>query len=249
MGIELTVAAISAAVALICAIFSSIATRRQSILSAELARQSTKIAREAERHDVMSRFRDPLLWAAFDLQSRLYNIVAQHFLRRCRDSKVAREREYAKTSTLFVFCDYLGWVEILRRRIRFLDLGSREDNRELIRLLSEIARVFNTGHYRDLRYRVWRSEQRAIGEIMIDTRGDADSCLGYVEFCRQLETDPEFIKWTKGLSEDIEAMAGHPRLIALQSSLIDLINFLDPDAERIPADQRSRLAARVDEIP
>ncbi|MEU8754249.1 hypothetical protein AB0C88_27615 [Streptomyces chartreusis] len=248
MGIELTVAAISAAVALISAIFSSMATRRQSILSEELARQSTKIAREAERHDVLSRFRDPLLWAAFDLQSRLYNIVAQHFLRRCRNFKVAREWEYVKTSTLFVFCDYLGWVEILRRRIQFLDLGSREDNRELIRLLWEIARVFNTG-YGDRRYRVWRSEQRAIGEIMIDSRGDADSCLGYVEFCRHIETNPEFIKWTKVLSGDIEAMAGHRRLIALQSSLIDLINFLDPDAERIPANQRSRLAARVDEIP
>ncbi|MGW0749490.1 hypothetical protein [Streptomyces sp. NPDC002587] len=241
MSIELTVAAISAAVALISAIFSSIATRRQSILSAELARQSTKIAREAERNDVMSRFRDPLLWAAFDLQSRLYNIVVQHFLRRAKESKVVREREYANTSTLFVICDYLGWVEILRRRIRFLDLGNREDNRELIRLLSEVARVFSTGYYRDRRYRVWRGEQRAIGEIMIDSRENADSCLGYAEFCRQLEVNPEFIKWTKGLSEDIEAMEGRPRLIALQSSLIDLINFLDPHAERIPADHRSRL--------
>ncbi|MFJ9821000.1 hypothetical protein ACIRU3_38215 [Streptomyces sp. NPDC101151] len=245
MSIQLTIAAISAVVALVSIVLSSRAARQQSILSAELERQSAELAREAKRHDIMSRFRDPLLWSAFDLQSRVYNIETQHFLRSYGISPVAREREYARHNTLFVICEYLGWVEIIRRRIRFLDLGSREDNRKLISLLTEISEIFSTSVYQDRRFRVLRGEQRALGELAISNIGHAESCLGYAEFCKRLEIDSEFTKWTQGLARDIETLIGSSelprRLVDLQGALINLINFLDPHAERIPETQRSRL--------
>jgi hypothetical protein len=253
MSIQLTVATISAVAALVSIVLSSRAARQQSILSAELERQSAELAREEKRHDIMSRFRDPLLWSAFDLQSRIYNNETQHFLRCYGGSQVAREREYARYNTLFVICEYLGWVEIIRRRIRFLDLGNRVDNRKLISLLTEISEILNTSVYLDRRFRVLRGEQRALGELMISVDGDAEACLGYAEFCKRLEVDPEFAKWTQGLTQDIEMLIGSSgslqRVIDLQCALINLINFLDPQAERIPETRRSRLRSSPKETP
>ncbi|WP_190013787.1 hypothetical protein [Streptomyces lucensis] len=245
MSIQLTVSAISAVVALVSIVLSSRAARMQTLLSAELERQSAELAREAKRHDIMSRFRDPLLWSAFDLQSRLYNIMTQHFLQTYGASEVAREREYARRSTLFVICEYLGWVEIIRRRIRFLDLGNRQDNRKLISLLTEISEALSTSTYSDRRFRVLRGEQRALGELMINRGGHAESCLGYAEFCNRLEVDPGFTKWTQGLTADIETLIQSldslQRITDLQCGLMNLVNFLDPHAERIPETRRSLL--------
>lgn len=65
---------------------------------------------------MMSQVRDPLLWAAFDLQSRIFNIVDQFFLRAYFLHGSEEERAYAKRSTVFVFAQYLAWMEIVRRR-------------------------------------------------------------------------------------------------------------------------------------
>ncbi|MBX9399152.1 hypothetical protein K4749_37670 [Streptomyces sp. TRM72054] len=253
MSIQLTVAVISAVVALVSIVLSSRAARMQTILSAELERQSAELAREKKRHDIMSRFRDPLLWSAFDLQSRLYNIVTRNFLQTYGASKEAREREYARRSTLFVICEYLGWVEIIRRRIRFLDLGNRQDNRRLISLLAEISETLSTSAYLDRRFRVLRGEQRALGELMISRGGHAESCLGYAEFCNRLEVDTGFAKWTQGLTQDIETLIESPdllqRITDLQCGLINLVNFLDPYAERIPETQRSLLRSSSKDAP
>ncbi|MEU8570460.1 hypothetical protein AB0C51_19285 [Streptomyces pathocidini] len=245
MNVEVVVVALSAVVALGSAALTSRATRQQTVLTAELDRQTAERARAVERQDVMGRFRDPLLWAAFDLQSRLFNIVRQGFLHYRRVGGTARERQYALRSTLFVLAEYLGWVEILRRRIQFLDLGSRQDNQKLVELLAKIGTALSTDLYSDRYFRVWRSEQRAIGEIMINGGGEADSCIGYAEFCRRLEADQEFAVWLSDLTEDVEALAErakpHPRLVELQNALMDLIDFLDPEIERFPDRHRHRL--------
>lgn len=193
MNTELVVASVSGGVALLSALISVRASRRQVLLSAEL-----------DRRDVMSRRRDPLLWAAFDLQSRLHNIVERGFLPFCYEGETGRDREYARRSTLHVLGEYLGQVEILRRRIQFLDLGKRRHNRAVVERLTAIATVLNEdGGYGDRHFRIFRSDQRALGEIMI--KEDGESCLGYAEFCRRLEDDPEFAAWFQPLLESLAA--------------------------------------------
>ena len=39
------------------------------------------------------------------------------------------DKEYARENTLFVLAEYLGWAEILRREVRFLDVGGRSTTR------------------------------------------------------------------------------------------------------------------------
>ncbi|MEU6303525.1 hypothetical protein [Streptomyces chartreusis] len=124
MKTELIVASLSGVAALASVAYSAQANRKNSLLQDELTRQQAEHDRIRERQDVMSRFRDPLLWAAFDLQPRLFNIIGQGFLRVYFSEP--QDRRYAVCSTLHVLAEYLGWVEILRRRISFLDLGNQE---------------------------------------------------------------------------------------------------------------------------
>jgi hypothetical protein len=84
MSVELAVSTISAILALagaaITALLSARAARERLVLQAEIERQDAIRHKQEERQDLMHRIRDPLLWAAFDLQSRIYNIVCQNFL-------------------------------------------------------------------------------------------------------------------------------------------------------------------------
>lgn len=234
MSTELIVACLSGAVALGSAWFTARSGRRQALLAYELESRTAQ-------QDLMGRHRDPLLWAAYDLQSRLYNIVDRGFLRVYFRDGSHRERAYARRSTLHVLGEYLGRVEILRRGVQFLDLGDSTLNRRIVGHFTAISNVLNNdgggnARFLDGHFVVFRSDQRAIGELMLT--GDGTSCLGYVEFCRRLDDDPEFAEWFGPLSDSIEAVARAEklpyRLIALQHALMDLIDLLDPSAERFP---------------
>lgn len=244
MNTELVVASVSGAVALSSIVLSARFTRRQALLSAHLDQQTAEQERTAELQDAMSHRRDPLLWAAFDLQSRLYNIVRGPFLKVYYASGSDRERTYARRSTMHVVAEYLGQVELLRRRIQFLDLGNVEGNRTIVRHLMAIGNILNSDGFPDRNLRIFRSDQRAIGELMITA--DGERCLGYAEFCQRLNENADFAAWLEPLSESVEALTmgepQHPRVIRLQIALMDLIDFLDPSAERFPDHRRSRLS-------
>jgi hypothetical protein len=243
MKTELLVAILSGTAALVSAAYSAQANRKNSLLANDLERQKVEHHRLLERQDAMSRFRDPLLWAAFDFQSRLFNIINGHFLRVYFTEP--HDRQYAIRSTLHVLAEYLGWVEILRRRIFFLDLGNKESNRQIVALLTRIGSVLNTDAYPDRHFQLFRSDQRAIGELVI--RDGKDDCIGYAEFCERLESDPEFANWFVRLSNSIAELAVIPgrnsRLVDLQVALMDLIDFLDPEQERFPQKRRFRTTA------
>ncbi|WP_164419386.1 hypothetical protein [Streptomyces salinarius] len=240
MSTELVVASISAAVALVSVAISARASRRQALLAAELERRAAAHARDVARQDVMSRVRDPLLWAAYDLQSRIYNIARSQFgfLTLYYREGTPQEREYARRNTLYVIAEYFYWVEILRQRVQFLDLGNREDNRKVVDLLHEVSNRFSADRNRGAGFRLFRGEQRAIGGLMASQTGDDQGCMGYAEFCRRLDADQEFGAWFASLDESIQELGNEfyvePRLLEIQHTLIKLIKFLDHEGERFP---------------
>jgi hypothetical protein len=250
MDVELTVSLISAAAALASVVLTALLGARTAEgrleLQAEIEEQRAVRAKQEDRLDLMNRVRLPLLWAAFDLQSRIYNIEAQAFLPVYLVDGTAEQRGYAQRNTLFLFAQYLAWVEIIRRGVYFLDLGSKQENRELVNQFSEIGGILNSDGFPDLLFCVFRGDQRAIGEIMLEASTDGElHCIGYANFCARLDTDPSFAQWFKRLSEDIEELAGsdqwNPRLVTLQNSLVDLINLLDPESIRFPDRHRKKL--------
>jgi hypothetical protein len=254
MNAEVVVAIVSAGVSLASAVvaglmttWSAQRTRRYERLIEAQQKAQTK-AEQAEA--ILSRYREPLLAAAHNLQARLYNIVDQSFLAaylHCGDSDLEC---YARDYTVYVLAEYLCWAEIIRRDLRFLDLGKEERNRDLVRLLEATQRAISSEKSpRPLR--LFRGEQRAIGELMMTPTGDAGSTqyesLGYVQFCAQLDDNPAFAKWFHRLRSDVDRVATaeraeQSRLISLQNRLIDLIQFLDPQKQRLPAKYRDQLS-------
>jgi hypothetical protein len=65
--------------------------------------------------------------------------------------------------------------------------------------------------------------------------------MGYASFVAK-QDDAEFAKWFQRLGGAIQDLPGQrpERLVAVQNALIDLIDLLDPDHERI-VDHRGRL--------
>ncbi|GAA3855588.1 hypothetical protein [Streptomyces sedi] len=207
--------------------------------------------RGAEERSLMATYGMSLAWAAYDLQSRFFNILRGHqidqepgtsngfveaFLRRGSE----RERAYVRRSTVFVIAEYLGWVEILRRDVRFLDLGPSRTNREVMTRIFAVDKAFNRTKDSDA-FRLFRGHQRAIGELMIHPEGGPGErrCLGYAEFSARLDDDAEFRRWFDGLLADVDGLVGGTgpaveRLTAIQHALVELIELLDPKAQRLP---------------
>ena len=71
MSVEIWVSVISAVVALSSIVISSLAARSTMRLEAELEERRRLATKEEVLEQVMNRYREPLLRAAFDLQSRL----------------------------------------------------------------------------------------------------------------------------------------------------------------------------------
>jgi hypothetical protein len=250
MQTEIVVAIIAAVVSAASAILSVVAGIRIANLEHLLTMQREEHARKVRLEDVMGRYREPVLRSAVDLQSRLYNIAEKRFLPRYF-AGAESERTYATTSTLYVIAEYLGWVEILRRDVQYLDLGDTRANQRLTEILERITEWFLTDTLDDA-FRLFRGEQRAIGEVMLVVRRADDparfECLGYAAFTRRLR-DEEFARWFTRLTDDVERLAtcedgNERRLVELQHALIDLIDFFDPDHARVPESRRRKIPPR-----
>jgi hypothetical protein len=139
MNAAIIAALIAAIAALITSIVSLIGQRRTTALQHRLDMQRDADNRAAQLQELMTKYRQPLLQAATDLQSRLYNIVRGHLLQVYGRASVD-EKAYTIESTLFVFGHYFAWVEALRREVQFLDMGGDEPNRR-VRIVSKRSRA------------------------------------------------------------------------------------------------------------
>jgi hypothetical protein len=188
--------------------------------------------REAE--EMLTRYREPLLGAAFELQSRLYNIVRQNFLRKYLLNGTEPQRAYATTHTLYLIGQYLAWTEILRRRIQYLNFGEVAETREVSRLQEEVRAAFASDEP-DLKtpLMLFRGEQRVVGELMTTSEDGELACVGYAAFRK---AGSELWEWLERLESDLAAVAEapNPRLRLLQNRLVDLIERLDKDRQRFP---------------
>ncbi len=229
--------------ALIAGGLSFLGVRHSQRAKDRLAAESRRI--EAEH--LIRKYRDPLVRAAFDLQSRLYNIVTHDFLGTYYVHGTEAERHYARENTLYVIGEFFGWVEILRREIQFLDLNDIARNRALATQLDLISQTF-LSFRDDPTLRVFRGEQRAIGESMTSTLGSGGrECIGFAAFTTKRD-DPAFSRWFAKLGDDVDRMATEPgqhieRARDIQWVLIDLIDFLDPDHQYFPDNRRQKLPA------
>jgi hypothetical protein len=244
---ELIVAAVSAVLSLGAGLIGARANKRAKQLDFELERQRKQEDAAEVAQRILHMYRDPLLDAAQNLQSRSFNIVANGYLASFLHCGVPEEERYAREYTVFAIAEYLTWVEIVRREVRFLDLGDEGKNRELMALLMKTQLTIQSDKLRGP-FRIFRGHQRAIAEVMMvptgATEGPRSECLGYASFRDRLDEDPDFRGWFDRLLADVDKLVirdQDDRVIQLQHDLVDLLDHLDPKMLRIPQNFRQRL--------
>src|SRR4051812_30938658 len=173
-----------ATVSLVIAGLSAVVSVASLGYTTHVARRDSALQRRVEREALAFRYREPLLRAAYELAARCYNIGAQGFLQTYLVKGSANEREYAMESTLFTVAQYFAWVEIVRRTVQYLDPTDPRREAELVELMDEVRNRFSTDHIDERVGRLFRAQQRALGEMLMqrDEHGDQWTCMGYAEF-------------------------------------------------------------------
>jgi hypothetical protein len=241
---------------------SSVISILGAVISAAAALVAVVLNRRAAIHDrrlaadeVASRYRVPLLHAAFNLQSRLYNIGGQDFLGIFLTNGSQSEAEYARFNTVYLIAQYLCWAEILRREAQLVAPLHRVRERDIMVAIEKIRfEMADSLSNPDPVLRIFRGDQRAIGEVMLTTTNEpADrigprwDCIGYATFVQSLVGGQgPLSRWIQPLINDVEQLAAsyrahQARLIAVQHSLVELIDLIDPDGIRIPTGERKRI--------
>jgi hypothetical protein len=187
------------------------------------------------RHDarkVLDTYRVPLVAAAYELQARLYNILALSFVDRYLKNDTEGKHDAAIHSTLYVFAQFFGCRELIRGEIQYLRFSRHQRTRRLAQLLRDIGEEFLANSYGP-QFMLWRVEQRGLGERMITCVNGRMTCLGYAAFLERCDTMDE---WLKPLEHDLENLddGGRRRLTKVQHLLLELVRELDDKGRQYP---------------
>jgi hypothetical protein len=153
---------------------------------------------------VYRKYRDPIVLAGVEFESRLSQICDSYppdYLQsevldavpdelKANSSDDPYYKRYRLLSTVYRLCAFLGWLELYRQDVTFLDTGRQSENQRfeeaLARLRDDLAdgRLNKAHDWRDWRDRlIFREEQRAIGETMIASSTTSRVVIGYGTFC------------------------------------------------------------------
>lgn len=201
MSTELTVAWIAALFALLSALVSVYGQIQITQIQHKFDQEKIEKSKNEDAEKILSKYREPLVQAAFDLQSRIYNIVKNDLINYAFTQGNESVQEYAIENTLYVFGQYFGWTEVIRRDIQFLNLGEVVSTRKLAQLQENISELFLT-HIHGVEFRIYRGEQRAIGERMMIRIGESYSVIGYASFVEM--NSHEFQRWFDQLRRDLD---------------------------------------------
>lgn len=192
----------------------------------------------------MDKYRGPLVHSAYELQSRIFNLVSldvisYHFTNNNDDST---EKEYFLKNTMYVIAQYFAWTEIIRKEIQFIEFHESAASEHLSALQDVIYATWQSIEYTDS-LSIWAGEQRGIGELILEEKNGRYECVGYSKFLKLIQGGEE------PLLQQLESRVAtfldsndykSVRLVKLQHTLIDLLEFLDPNYVRFPKNKRSK---------
>jgi len=208
--------------------------------------------------NVYCRYRDPIILAALELCHRMDEILKDYSPSFLNSDNLKQQikfmtiytaedlyfQQYKLISTIYRFCAFLGWLELYRQEVTFLDSGRNRVNLRLESCINHIREDLADGqinmaddwnHWKD--GLIFREEQRAIGDAMICGTGQSRSIMGYGSFYKLLDTTSGTIAftWIEIVQEFLCNHGTHQqdfreaRFRRLVVHLIDLIELLDHD--------------------
>jgi hypothetical protein len=207
MKTETVAAFIASAVALISAaltVWSSVRnaekTAKNARLIEELRIESLRVTENAQKRERAYSFLEPLGRSAYDLQSRIFNIVRNNFVQAYIEFGNAREKSYALENSVFLICQFLCWAEIVRRDMQFVNLGQHAETRKLSNVQDAIRSAWGSDKFSPA-FRIFAGEQRALGEALIETHDKARECMGFGKFLKEFPAGKDSIM--DALREDL----------------------------------------------
>lgn len=189
---------------------------------------SLKARADRRRVDaVWDRYRASLGFSAEELADRIDNVLNRGFLDVYGDH--SQYRDEAVASTMYRFCQYFGWSEILRRVMRAPNPRHAAEGKRLSELQGIVGRNFGTDSFGVDAFMIWREAQRAIGELMVAQTGDITDIIGVADFVAQFD---KFKPWLHRV-EDVMKIPdqrdrrqgleqSRSRLEAVHAALVDL---------------------------
>jgi len=199
---------------------------------------------EAERSyflNVVNLAQEPLLYAASDLQSRLYKILETDFVNTYAGSDEQRHQSNINEYTAFLFAQYFGWAEAIREGVLLSEVARRGPAEGEVTNTTSIAGVIREINDRlsddsdGWDFMIFSSEQHAIGERMLtweQVNGvRVPRVMRYAAFTDSYRNDPTFSAWFKSIHHGMAITTRHSvrhRLTHVQRYLVRLMNVLDP---------------------
>ncbi|HIF9103702.1 TPA: hypothetical protein ACX6QN_001456 [Photobacterium damselae] len=214
-------------------------------LKADLQFQVRVRERAVELELIMDKYRWPLVHAAYDLQSRIFNLVNQnvvdlYFFKGRGDGS---EKEYFLKNTMYLIAQYFAWTEIIRKEIQFIDFDDAKTSQKLSDLQDEIYSIWQFTTHNDS-LNIWAGEQRGIGELLLQEKNSRYICIGYSQFLKLVSKgeEPLLIQLEAKINGYLNSQdRSSVRLVKLQNALIDLLEFLDANYVRFPKDKRTKI--------
>lgn len=168
---------------------------------------------------------DPLLKAADELQGKLRSLAEEDFRDfRALPNPIAQRRDLVNlSSTLYLFSQFWGRLEILRRESFHADLARNKKGDVLLKFLRSLES-------RRVRL-VDRAWQRAIGECVIGGMGDKAEVIQFKSFVEQLESEARLREWLQPLEQilrDCRLPRARQRVLQYGVVVHALIDTLDP---------------------
>jgi hypothetical protein len=208
---------------------------------------------------VYQKFSDPLLLLALELVSRSIEILEHYPTVFLKESVLASrpEKQLANTtqdayfqrykliSTAYRLSAFLAWLELYRQEITFLNSGNSKHAKTLEFAVDRIRSDFADGQINRAKdwdkwqdKLIFREELRAIGESLIEMRGNNRAVMGYGRYCEQLESPSTNTvqHWSKAVLNfylELETSGKdfrQTRLKRMVVHLIDLMRLLDSSA-------------------
>lgn len=229
------------------------ADREMAVLKYRLDEQAKASERRREQQKAVQKYAGPLSESAYELQSRIYNILEQDLLGVYLVNGTPRQRSYVIDNSVFVIAQYMAWTEIIRRDVQYIDLGQDKETKGLVDLQSQIQGLFLTDRTDfSSALMIFNGEQRGLGELMIRDTPRGPECMGYNSFLSELSRSGRE-PLLDFLGSDIQAMTADScksrrRLICLQHALVDLLDFLDPNFLHFPSGHRTKVKPTGKEV-
>ena len=234
----------SAITAWIAGAFSLLSVSVSVFISHFMQRKTLKHETEKiieERSIINFEHYEPLINAAYELQSRIYNIKCNNFTHYLMNG-TERDKEYFIYSTAYIFIQYFAYSELFLSNIKNTFFFQDEKINKITLIQDDITRLFSSdNHTLEKEFRIFSVEKRSLGFYLIIER---KYILQYNDFIEKFKSSP--IDLVNYLIDDVQSLqyfdrAPLVRLTRIQHKLVELINSVDPKCRRFPEGIRRKI--------